>query len=218
MPPHDLARADAKDACLAGGQIAAQVVIVLDPVRIRHQNLDVLADQLGGLVAEHSFDGGVDRSDDAGLVDRDQRVGHVLHDRADVALALPHGVDRFPVLRHVVDDAVHDGGLAVLVELDLALFVDDARAAVRQGDAMVETVGIAGQGVGDRLLNQRPVFGMDRVEERLVARFEAVGIAVEDAVDLFRPGEFTTRHVPIPVAQPRDALRVGQAGLAAAQR
>jgi hypothetical protein len=39
--------ADADDAALAGGQVAAEVAVVLAAIRFGHQHRDVAAEQLG---------------------------------------------------------------------------------------------------------------------------------------------------------------------------
>ena len=52
--------ADADDAPLAGGQIAADVAVMLAAIGLGHQDLDVASDRLGGLQAEKPFSRGAE--------------------------------------------------------------------------------------------------------------------------------------------------------------
>jgi hypothetical protein len=65
----------------------------------RHEDADVLAEELLGRVLEQAFCGRVDDLDEAALVDRDQRVRSGFDNRAEQRFALcgrhpPHGVRR----------------------------------------------------------------------------------------------------------------------------
>ena len=83
----DLA-ADADDLLLAGGQVVVQVAVVLVPVGLGHEHLDVLADDLGGRVAEEPLGRRVHRLDLAVRVDGEDRVDGRVEDGAGAGLAV----------------------------------------------------------------------------------------------------------------------------------
>jgi len=84
--PHHFA-ADADDLLLPRGQVARQIPIVLFPVGRRHEQGDVLADQLLGRIAEHPLGGGVDQLDDAPLVDADDGIDRGFQESAQPGVA-----------------------------------------------------------------------------------------------------------------------------------
>ena len=73
-PARDLA-ADVDDLVLARLTILTNIAVVLALVGLGHEHPDILPDQFGSGVAEQPFGRGVDALDDAGRVDRDDRIG-----------------------------------------------------------------------------------------------------------------------------------------------
>ncbi len=74
--------ADADDLCLTGSPVVAEVAVVLAAVRLGHQHLDVLPDDLGRPVAEQLLAGRVEHEHGAGRVDQDHPVDGGLDHRA----------------------------------------------------------------------------------------------------------------------------------------
>ena len=97
----DLA-ADADDMRGLFGLVAGQVAVVLVPVRLRHQHLDILADDLGGTVAEDFFGGLVEGLDEAAFVDRNDAFKDIIEDAEQAVL------NQFDPLHHV-DSRLQDG-------------------------------------------------------------------------------------------------------------
>jgi hypothetical protein len=77
----DLA-ADADDPLLPGPQIARDVAVMLRMEGRRHQAVDVAADDLRRLIAEHPLGARIEGADQAGSIDRHQAVWRGLEDRA----------------------------------------------------------------------------------------------------------------------------------------
>jgi len=114
---------------LAGSLVLGHVVVMHAEVWLRHQHLEILADQLARLIAPHLGHGGVHAGDDAAQVSRDDHgaVGHALY-HADVELL--RGAQRH--LAHREADR-KDGSVLVLA-LQQSALVDDllhAGAVVR---------------------------------------------------------------------------------------
>ena len=78
----------ADDPRLAGSQVVGQVDVMLGPIGLRHQHLDVAADHLVREVAEQSRRPGAERGNVAPLVDDDHRLGHGGENRFKVRFAL----------------------------------------------------------------------------------------------------------------------------------
>ena len=76
------------DAPLAGGQIAADIGVVVFAIGRRHQHADIAAANLRGGVAKHAFGGGTERLDQALLVDHHHPVRDRVEDRAQQCLVL----------------------------------------------------------------------------------------------------------------------------------
>ena len=128
----DLA-ADADDLLLPGGQVIVQVAVVLVAVRLGHEHLDVLADDLARRVAEQPLRRRVHRLDHAASVDRDDRVHGGFEDRPCPRLAILKLADGMAQVGDIAGDAgehaavakmqfadgkVHGKGAAVLAKAD----------------------------------------------------------------------------------------------------
>ena len=79
----------------ACSKVARDVAIVLARVRLRHQDADVLSQDVPGLVAEHALGGAVERLDRAALIDGDDAFGGDIQHRLGVrGLALQRDSER----------------------------------------------------------------------------------------------------------------------------
>ena len=74
--------ADADDVCRSGGEITRQVAIVFFVVRRRHQDVDVLTDDLRRRVAKQAFGSAIERFDSGSVVDDDDPVDGRIDHRA----------------------------------------------------------------------------------------------------------------------------------------
>ena len=83
---HEAAVAD--DPRFAGSHIVRHVAVVLGPVGLWHEDLDVASDNFLRTIAEEGRRRGAERGDLALLVDDDHCLGHGREDRAQVRLAL----------------------------------------------------------------------------------------------------------------------------------
>ena len=202
VPTGDLAP-DADDLALPGLGIVAQIGVVAVVVRRRHQGLDVLADDLLGLEAEHPRTSRVVHADRAQAVDDDDAVHGGVEDRAMLVLAAAQGLldalavgdvpddadeGRPAVLPVLADGKLHWKSRAVLaLALDLAALADDLRRAALDI--------VANEGVVPGLIGFRhqhlDVSAHDLVgavaEQRFAGAIEqadrAVGFDQNDAVD-----------------------------------
>jgi len=124
-PGDELASGDADDLRSAAGAEIPQIAVVLAVVRLRHQHLDVAADDLLGGIAEQAFRRRIEAEDRAALVDGDQPVEDGAHHRAQehlgVLLALAvgdvaNGPDEHAprAVAHLVDAELHREDAAVL--------------------------------------------------------------------------------------------------------
>ncbi|MEQ9073984.1 MAG: hypothetical protein RLP09_09020 [Sandaracinaceae bacterium] len=103
-----------------------------------------------------------------------------------------------------------------LVALDAAEGLLHADRAVRAPDAQLDgVVLVALERLPQRLLDAGSVLLEDPGEERLVARLEGLRVLAVLAKDLARPGDLPRRDLPLPAADPRQALRVGELRLGA---
>ena len=66
--------------------------------------------------------------------------------------------------------------------------------------------------------NPIKVVGMHHVQEALDGRLEPLGFETEDAIGFGRPEQLVRLDLQFPVAEAGDPLRLGQAGLAFADR
>ena len=80
---------------------------MLDAIRRRHEDLDILANDLLGSILKHPFRSGTEKPDEPTLVDRYDRVGH----------GIDHG---FQPRRVILSDA--QPGSFVLVQSDPTQF------------------------------------------------------------------------------------------------
>ena len=76
--------ADADDLLDAGADIVGDVAIVLTAVRLGHEHLDVLADELGSVITEQALGGGVDVFDQSSIVNGDDGRNGQLQDAAEL--------------------------------------------------------------------------------------------------------------------------------------
>ena len=74
LPPADHFAADADDLFLPGGQVAGKITVVFLSIGRRHEDLDVLTDHFLRGITEQPLGGGVDRLDEAPLVDADDAI------------------------------------------------------------------------------------------------------------------------------------------------
>ena len=72
-PRFDLAPL-ADDVRLARGDVTLDIVVVLRAMRLAHEHPHVVADDVGGGVAEHALGGSIEREDLPALVDHDDRI------------------------------------------------------------------------------------------------------------------------------------------------
>ena len=77
--------ADADDFCIAGAEIVFQITVMGRPVWLRHQNRHVPADGFIGTVEEYPFCRRIEVQDLSVLVDNDQRVDAIVHERPETA-------------------------------------------------------------------------------------------------------------------------------------
>jgi hypothetical protein len=77
---------DADDPPLAGIEVAVHVAVMLLAIRLRHEELHVLPDDLPGIVAKHAHGGGAEGLDSRLLVDDHHGVRHRLQDGAEMRL------------------------------------------------------------------------------------------------------------------------------------
>src|SRR5687768_15374226 len=66
--------AHANDLRVTSPQIMSDVLVVLAPVRLRHQHADVLAENLLGSIPKHSLGGVVEQLNQAAVVDYDDAI------------------------------------------------------------------------------------------------------------------------------------------------
>ena len=85
--------ADPDDASLAGVEVPAQVVIMLDRIRLGHQHRDVLTGDLAGVIPEQALGRGVEALDEAAPVDDDDPVDGRVDDGPPPGLAVPERAD-----------------------------------------------------------------------------------------------------------------------------
>ena len=67
--------------------VALQIAVMVFAIGRRHQHLDVLADGVGGAVAEQPFGRAAERLHDAALVDDDHGFRHGVENRLQMRLA-----------------------------------------------------------------------------------------------------------------------------------
>ena len=143
VPAGHFTGAFADDLALARLEIFVEVPVVQPRIGRGHQNREVFADELLGLVAEHSFRRPVERFDLAGFADGGDSVGGVVHDAVDPPFALAQAFIGYeladPELAH---DLFHAEDRMVAPEHDPA---DDQGQDRGQGPA-----GDRGEGQGRR--------------------------------------------------------------------
>jgi hypothetical protein len=71
----------ADDVRLAGGGITLQVAVVTRTVRLRHQHVDVLADDVRGGMTEHTLGRTAESDDFSALADHDDRIDRRVEQR-----------------------------------------------------------------------------------------------------------------------------------------
>jgi len=86
---------------------------------------------------------------------------------------------------------------------------------IRQNDPVFQLeLALFGHGSGDRLLDRRPVLGMDRRDEHCVGGLRCRRIMTEKAKVLCRPAHLSRFDVPVPAAGLADLLRLDEEGFA----
>jgi len=85
---------DADDARLAGLEIALQELVMIDGLRVRHEQAHIAPDHLALRVAEDARGGRIEGLHDTILVDGDDAVGGGIEHGAYVAFALAQVVER----------------------------------------------------------------------------------------------------------------------------
>ncbi len=103
-PAFDLP-ADADDSRLAGRQVAREVAVVLRLPGRRHEDLDVLFQQLLGGITEHLLDRRIDQLDDAGGIDEHDAVENGIEHRLEPLRALLQRLLNPPALGDVAGRA-----------------------------------------------------------------------------------------------------------------
>ena len=104
---------DPDDPPLARAAVALHVGVVLLAIGRRHEELDVLADDLIRQVAEEPHGGGAERLDPRFLVDHHHGIGHRLQDGSQMGFAGPQGFLGADPLANVAGDH----GKAALAEV-----------------------------------------------------------------------------------------------------
>lgn len=202
---HAAAQAPADlDEEFVAGRVTQRVVDDLEAVQVDQQQADLVAAAAGAL------DGSLDAVDELAAV-RQAGQGVEMGELADAVLGLA-------AVGHVLQDAGVAVHRSLLVELWLGLDVDDALAAVGQGQRQV---GDEHGGVGNDVAQQaqedvavvRRHHAHDADEVQTVLR-----AAAEDAQALGGDGEAGRRVAPpLEAAHARQVLGAGQLGLAALQ-
>ena len=85
-PPNDFAT-DADDLFLGGRQVIEQVAVMFLSKRRRHENADVLTDEIRGGEAKHPLRGRIDGFDRPTLIDRDNRIDGGVQDGVSPGIA-----------------------------------------------------------------------------------------------------------------------------------
>ena len=85
-PPGNLPRY-ADDPLLARLAVGSEEGVVLAAVGLRHQDADILSDQLFGRIAEQALSGGIDVGNYAMVVDDDDAIEGVIHNLAELGVA-----------------------------------------------------------------------------------------------------------------------------------
>jgi hypothetical protein len=187
---------------------APELLVESRLVQARLEQPRRLADRIRPTVAGPLLESRVDVLDDALAVRDDHAVRRLLHRPRQA----PERLLGAPAIRDVLEGPEHAQGPPVGVALDLAARMDVPLAAVRQEDAVLQTEGLAcRQGVPDRQAGQLAVLGMHEPQRRLVALAHLR--EAQQAQALLREAHAAGLQVPLPVAQPSDALRGEQAGL-----
>src|SRR5262249_1572021 len=93
------------DPPLAGCEIARHVAVVLFVVRRRHQNIDLLADDLAGGIPEQLLRGRIERLDSSVAVDDHDAVHGRLDDRSPALLARTKPIFKSDSFAQVVKDS-----------------------------------------------------------------------------------------------------------------
>src|ERR687885_579213 len=117
----------------------------------------------------------------------------------------------------VVDGADHPKGLTSLPTNHFAPAVDPAQLSTRPHYTMFEVVGLVFVvRCVDSLPEQIPVVWVHRLDQRLEGRSELARLEAVDAEGFIRPPHLARAHIPLPGAEVRHPLALGQAGLAPA--
>ncbi len=117
-----------------------------------------------------------------------------------------------------MDGADHPQRLALLVEVNLGLAVDDALLTVWTNYAVLEVIRFAlEKGAVYFLPDQLPVVGMHRLHQLVDGGHKLLRLVTVDPEDLVGPVHLAGLYIPLPVAQVSYPLRLRQAGLAFAQ-
>jgi hypothetical protein len=132
----------------------------------------------------------------------------------DVLRQLPESFFAFPkflvgllALGNVLNRPSHAERLACLVKDRLSARMQGQHRTIRADNANFAIVGpTALQAVFVRGFEERPVVGVNKIQDRLVRGVECIFIQSKNAVNLVRPGHGTGRGVPAPTAEAREGL------------
>ena len=141
--------------------------------------------------------------------DRRERCPQLVRDgREDRVAQLIDSV----LLGHVLARAEHAGRLAAVVEDDVAATVQPAEAAVGEGGAVVEVEGATlRQRVRDGRADPLAIVGVHPAEDRVVRQLHRPGLEAVEAIELVRPMNPVGGDAPLPAAEMRDLLCLGEA-------
>ena len=139
---------------------------------------------------------------------RQERQTVVVGQETDLALDLL-------AVRDVLRRPEHADGGAVLVENHLGLFMDGTLRSVREDDAEVEAVRThVAQSLHHGARHRVLVGGVHALQLRVARRRPVSRVDPEQTVHLLRPVQLAGFQVPLPVAEPRESLRLGEPLLA----
>jgi hypothetical protein len=145
-----------------------------------------------------------------------QPVGGRLQGGAEERDQLLARLPGVPQVGRVPADAAHPLHLAVPVGQHVAPGVEHPDRAVRADDPVVvgERMDVA-ERLEDDGAGPLAVLREDTIEEGLVGAGEVAGVEAVDPVELVAPAHHVSLHVPFPVAEVSDPLRLGEDPLVA---
>ena len=136
----------------------------------------------------------------------------------ETRLAAAQFLFRAALFGDVLNGPAQADDLARIIETGLAGFVDDASLAVGTDHSIVGGVRLPPLPRPRLLrLETREIVRMDHGADDFVGQRLARRIEARDAIDLFGPERLVPDQIPVPAADVRDALGIGEARLAGAQ-